>query len=82
MCSQPTLRRRSPGGTCSCPGSLLRRSMVLSTPPRLVAWTMTRTAVAEPVGGGGVGDLEGQHGAEAGHLRGGGAVSGVAGKAG
>src|SRR5580692_7107256 len=38
--------------------------------------------VAEPVGGGGVGDLEGQHGAEAGHLRGGGAVSGVAGQAG
>src|SRR6266700_1660589 len=28
--------------------------------------------VAEPVGGGGVGDLEGQYGAEAGHLRGGG----------
>jgi hypothetical protein len=26
---------------------------------------------AEPVGGGGVGDFEGQHGAEAGHLRGG-----------
>jgi hypothetical protein len=38
--------------------------------------------VAEPVGGGGVGDLEGQHGAEAGHLRGGGAVPGVAGKSG
>jgi hypothetical protein len=38
--------------------------------------------VAEPVGGGGVGDLEGEHGAEAGHLRGGGAVSGVAGQAG
>jgi hypothetical protein len=38
--------------------------------------------VAEPVGGGGVGDLEGQHGAEAGHLRGGGLVSGVAGQAG
>src|SRR6185437_8651257 len=37
--------------------------------------------IAEPVGGGSVGDLEGQHGAEAGHLRGGGAVSGVAGKA-
>ena len=37
--------------------------------------------VAEPVGGGSVGDLEGQHGTEAGHLRGGGAVSGVAGKA-
>jgi len=34
-----------------------------------------------PVGDGSVGDLEGQHGAEAGHLRGGGAVSGVAGKA-
>jgi NAD(P)-dependent dehydrogenase (short-subunit alcohol dehydrogenase family) len=42
MCSQPTLRRRSPGGTWPCPGSLPRRSMVLSTPPRLVAWTMTR----------------------------------------
>ena len=38
--------------------------------------------VAEPVGGGGVGDLEGQHGSEAGHLRGGPAVPGVAGKAG
>src|SRR5580692_4519481 len=38
--------------------------------------------VAEPVGGAGVGDLEGQHGAEAGHLRGGGVVSGVAGEAG
>ena len=35
----------------------------------------------EPVGGGGVGDLEGQHGAGSGHLRSGGAVSGVAGKA-
>src|SRR5206468_8212654 len=33
--------------------------------------------VAEAVRGGGVGDLEGQYGAEAGHLRGGGAVSGV-----
>ena len=39
-------------------------------------------AIAEAVSGGGVGDLEGQHGAEAGHLRGGGEVSGVAGKAG
>src|SRR5215469_15709886 len=38
--------------------------------------------VAEAVGCGGVGDLEGEHGAEAGHLGGGGAVSGVAGKAG
>src|SRR5262249_26501036 len=38
--------------------------------------------VAGAVRGGGVGDLEGQHGAEAGHLRGGGAVSGVAGQAG
>ena len=38
--------------------------------------------VAEPVSGGGVGDLEGQHCPEARHLRGGGAVSGVAGKAG
>src|ERR1700750_2231319 len=35
--------------------------------------------VAEPVGGEGVGDLEGQDAAEAGHLRGGDAVSGVAG---
>src|ERR1700730_14562720 len=38
--------------------------------------------VAEPVGGADVGALEGQHGTEAGHLRGGGAVSGVAGQAG
>ncbi|MGO9727225.1 MAG: hypothetical protein ACLPN6_18085 [Streptosporangiaceae bacterium] len=37
--------------------------------------------VAEPVGCGGIGDLEGQHCAEPGHLRGGGAVPGVAGKA-
>lgn len=38
--------------------------------------------VAEAVSGEGVGYLEGQHCPEAGHLRGGGAVSGVAGKTG
>ena len=38
--------------------------------------------VAEAVSGEGVGHLEGQHCPEAGHLRGGCAVSGVAGKAG
>ena len=38
--------------------------------------------VAEAVSGGGVGDLERQHGPEAGHLRGGGAVPRVTGKAG
>jgi len=38
--------------------------------------------VAEAVSCGGVGDFEGQHCPEAGHLRGGDAVSGVAGKAG
>ena len=38
--------------------------------------------VAEAVSCGGAGDLEGQHCPEPGHLRGGGAVSGVAGKTG
>ena len=38
--------------------------------------------VAEAVSGRGVGDLEGQHCPEAGHLRGGCAVAGVAGKSG
>ena len=38
--------------------------------------------VAQAVGGGGVGYLEGQHCPEAGHLRGGCAVAGVAGKTG
>jgi len=38
--------------------------------------------IAEAVSGGGVGYFEGQHGAEAGHLRSGGAVPGMAGEAG
>ena len=36
-CSQPTLSRRRPGGRWSWPGMAARRSMVDSTPPRLVA---------------------------------------------
>ena len=43
-CSIPTLSRSRPGGTSSCPASFARRSMVDSTPPRLVALTTIRTA--------------------------------------
>ena len=42
-CSHPTLKRKKPGGKCSWPANLPRRSMVLSTPPRLVADLITRT---------------------------------------
>ena len=82
MCSQPTLRRRSPGGHVALSGELAAPLDGAFDAAQAGGVDDDVHGVAEPVGGGGVGDLEGQHGAEAGHLRGGGAVSGVAGKAG
>ena len=42
--SQPTLMRIRPSGMCSWPGWALRRSIVVSTPPRLVACQMILVA--------------------------------------
>jgi hypothetical protein len=42
--SQAVLIRIRPGGMCSWPGWTPRRSMVVSTPPRLVAWRTVRVA--------------------------------------
>ena len=42
--SQPTLSRINPAGMCSWPGWALRRSIEVSTPPRLVACRIRRVA--------------------------------------
>ena len=64
-CSRPTESRSRPSGTRPSGSMRARRSISVSTPPRLVAQRASRTLSSQRPAVGAVGELEGQHAARA-----------------
>ena len=79
--SMPTDRRSSPGGSACSPAQRPRRSIRVSTPPRLVPAVDQADRSHHGLGRGcPAGHVEGDHGAEAAHLAGGQVVARVVGQ--